>query len=113
MILRHRNLGFLCRLRQAGIGYDRREVMRKFAFGALVAAAIAASSHAQTGQDASIDTVTVTAPDPSASEDGPDPGVFEIQRTGPTNFSLSVFYKLGGSASNGVDYETISSIATI
>jgi hypothetical protein len=88
-----------------------REVMRKFAFAALVFAAVVSSSHAQSG--ALIDTVTVTAPDPSASEDGPDPGVFEIQRTGPTNFSLSVFYKLGGSASNGVDYETISSIVTI
>src|SRR2546425_2796655 len=60
-----------------------------------------------------IDTVTITAPDPRASEAGPDPGLFEIRRSGPTNFALSVFYRVGGTASNGVDYEKIPEAVVI
>src|SRR5439155_15088169 len=48
-----------------------------------------------------IDTVTISAPDAYASETGPDPGRFEIRRTGPTNYSLPVFYRIAGTASNG------------
>jgi hypothetical protein len=33
-----------------------------------------------------------------------DPAVFSVTRTGPTNFPLTVFYNVGGTASNGVDY---------
>src|SRR5439155_22561487 len=54
------------------------------------------------------DTVTVTAPDPNASEAGPDPGLFEIRRSGPTNYALSVFYQVSGTASNGIDYQSLS-----
>jgi hypothetical protein len=33
-----------------------------------------------------------------------DPAVFAVTRTGPTNSPLLVFYRVGGTASNGVDY---------
>jgi hypothetical protein len=33
-----------------------------------------------------------------------DPIVFIVTRTGPTNSPLTVFYSVGGTASNGVDY---------
>ena len=33
-----------------------------------------------------------------------DPIVFTVTRTGPTNSPLTVFYSVGGTASNGVDY---------
>src|SRR5438477_7831065 len=64
-------------------------------------------------QNSFIDTVTITAPDPDASETGPDPGRFEIRRTGPTNFGLAVFYRISGTASNGVDYEQIPNAISI
>jgi hypothetical protein len=37
-----------------------------------------------------------------------DPAVFAVHRSGPTNSDLTVLYRVGGSASNGVDYEKIS-----
>src|SRR5437867_1945791 len=64
-------------------------------------------------QTSLVDTVTITAPDPSASEAGPDPGLFEIRRRGPTNYSLAVFYRVSGTASNGVDYEAIPEAVSI
>jgi len=60
-----------------------------------------------------IDTVTITAPSPAASEAGPDPGLFEIRRSGPTNFGLAVFYRVSGTASNGLDYETLPGAVVI
>lgn len=79
--------------------------MSKIALTMLALMALVSSSFAQ---NTFIDTVTITAPDPNASEAGPDPGLFEIRRSGPTNYSLSVFYRVSGSASNGVDYEGIT-----
>src|SRR2546430_1621043 len=84
--------------------------MRKSALTMLALMTLVSFSFAQS---TFIDTVTITAPDPSASETGPDPGLFEIRRSGPTNYSLSVFYRFGGTASNGVDYEGISQSAVI
>src|SRR6266436_7499598 len=57
--------------------------------------------------------VTVIASDPSASEIGPDSGTFTVFRTGATSNSLNVFVHIGGTASNGVDYETLASFVTI
>src|SRR5438093_1006777 len=84
--------------------------MRKSAL--IVLAAIGSLSSAF-AQSTFIDTVTITAPDPNASEAGPDPGLFEIRRSGPTNYSLSVFYRVSGTASNGVDYEGIAASVVI
>lgn len=51
--------------------------------------------------------VTVAATDAEASEVGPATGTFTISRpAGATNKPLTVYYTLGGSASNGVDHTT-------
>jgi hypothetical protein len=56
--------------------------------------------------------VTIRATDPLAAEPNPltdhlDTATFKIHRTGPTNFPLEVFYRIGGTASNGVDYREL------
>src|SRR5438445_13678845 len=84
--------------------------MKKSALTTLALMTLVSFSFAQS---TFIDTVTITAPDPNASEAGPDPGLFEIRRSGPTNFGVMVFYRIGGTASNGVDYEGISSSVMI
>ena len=59
-------------------------------------------------------TVTITAPDPSASEvPATDTGKFRIKRTGCTDSDLSVFDTIGGTATNGVDYRRLRGNATI
>ena len=50
--------------------------------------------------------VTVRATDPFASWSG-DSGALTLLREGPTNATLNVFYLIGGTASNGVDYAQI------
>ncbi len=57
--------------------------------------------------------VTIAATDPSASEFGPDPGVFTISRTGGTGIELPVFFAISGDAVNGVSYNAIVPMATI
>jgi serine protease len=58
-------------------------------------------------------TVAVSATDAAAAEAGSDPGTFTITRTGVTTSSLTVNYTLGGSATNGTDYTTVSSSVVI
>jgi len=58
-------------------------------------------------------TVTVTATDSTASEPGTNTGKYRIYRTGSTSSSLSVYFTMNGSATNGTDYYTISSPKTI
>src|SRR6266568_943170 len=63
---------------------------------------------------ATLPTVTITAPDPSASEvPATDTGKFRIKRMGCTDSDLSVFYTISGTATNGVDYRRLSGNATI
>jgi hypothetical protein len=57
--------------------------------------------------------VTVTAEDPTASEVGPDTGTFRISRTGGTALPLDVYFTIGGTATNGTDYDLISTPVTI
>lgn len=57
-------------------------------------------------------TVTLRATD-DASEAGPDPGSFTVTRTGPTSNPLTVNYSIRGSATNGVDYQTIGTSVII
>lgn len=58
--------------------------------------------------------LSVVAADATASEIDPqldqipDPGVFRIVRSGPTNETVHVRYGLSGTASNGVDYAGLS-----
>ncbi len=57
--------------------------------------------------------VTITASDATASEAGPNNGTFTITRTGSTASSLLVNLTVGGTASAGADYGTITSPITI
>jgi subtilisin family serine protease len=57
--------------------------------------------------------VTVAATDANAAEAGPNPGRFTVTRTGSTAASLAVTYVLGGTATNGSDYTTLSGNITI
>jgi len=54
-------------------------------------------------------TVTIVATDASAGETGPDTGTFTVTRSFSTPAPFSVLYTISGTASNGVDYTTISS----
>ncbi|HLZ54622.1 MAG TPA: PKD domain-containing protein, partial [Verrucomicrobiae bacterium] len=56
-------------------------------------------------------TVTVTASQPLATS--LTPGVFSVTRNGSTSSALTVNYSLGGTAQNGVDYQTLSGTVTI
>jgi hypothetical protein len=58
-------------------------------------------------------TVTIVASDPHASETGPDTGTFLFHRSDGTNHGLIVYYMIGGTASNRVDYAGISNAITI
>jgi hypothetical protein len=57
-----------------------------------------------------IETVDSIATEPSPVEDTilPDNAVLRVRRSGETNEALTVFYRTGGSASNGVDYAGLS-----
>ena len=68
--------------------------------------------------------VTIVATDPEATEiplvppgmgrpQMIDPAVFTVSRSGPTNNPLTVFYRVSGTASNGVDYEPLPGSLTI
>ncbi|HKI71302.1 MAG TPA: S8 family serine peptidase, partial [Verrucomicrobiae bacterium] len=58
-------------------------------------------------------TVSVAATDPEASEPGADSGTFTLSRTGSTASALTVRYSLGGSAANGIDYQSLPTSVTI
>ena len=60
---------------------------------------------AQTTDSNLIPIVTVQATQPIAT--ATNPGVFTVFRAGNTNATLNVWYDLGGTASNGVDYALI------
>jgi PKD repeat protein len=57
--------------------------------------------------------VNVATTDAVASEPGTDVGKFKISRDGTTTSPLNVNYTLSGTAQNGVDYSTLSGVATI
>ncbi|MCW1921047.1 putative Ig domain-containing protein [Luteolibacter arcticus] len=52
--------------------------------------------------------VTVSLPDASASEAGPDSGLFLIHRTGSTAAALKVYYGVHGTALHGTDYGALN-----
>src|SRR5204863_471184 len=56
--------------------------------------------------------VTIIATDAAASESG-DLGTFTIHRTGSNDVALTVNYTVSGTASNGVDYVSLSNRVTI
>jgi len=58
-------------------------------------------------------SVTIAATDAHAAESGPDTGTLLVRRSGDMNLPLTVFYRTGGTASNGVDYQSLSNSVTI
>jgi N-acetylneuraminic acid mutarotase len=66
-----------------------------------------------TPTDVNPNTVSISAIDSSASESGPNSGAFRVTRTGSTSSALTVNYFIGGSADNGVDYNTLDGDITI
>ncbi|MEZ5291743.1 MAG: Calx-beta domain-containing protein [Vicinamibacterales bacterium] len=58
-------------------------------------------------------SVTITVSDGTAGEAGPDPGSFEVTRTGPTTSPLVVALSVGGAATEGVDYQSLGTSLTI
>lgn len=58
-------------------------------------------------------TVTISASDAIATEAGPTTGGFTVTRTGSTTSALTVKYTMSGTATNGTDYNTISSSVVI
>jgi hypothetical protein len=77
----------------------------------LAAVSIASRAHAATDQPPVITNlppvVTVLATDPNGSEDTGDPATFQISRTGSTDAQLQIYYSLGGTARNGLDYDML------
>jgi len=94
-----------------------RNFTHRFAFPVVAAALLTGSARAQTGGVIPITTnapvVTIVATDPFASETGPDPGTFEVRRSAGTNSPVLVFYAIGGTAINGLDYQMISNTVLI
>ena len=81
----------------------------------LVLSYFATVLQAQTGAPSPVPegtVVSVTATDPHASEPGilavVDDGVFTFSRSGSTDFDLTVYLQIRGSANNGEDYISIS-----
>src|SRR5438105_1205275 len=57
--------------------------------------------------------VTIAAVSVATSEGGGDPGRFTIKRSGSTVLPLIVFYRVGGTAANGIDYARLLPSTTI
>lgn len=57
--------------------------------------------------------VSIVATDAAAAEAGPDPGIFTVTRDGVTTAPLAVSYTVGGTATNGIDYQTLNGTVTI
>lgn len=71
------------------------------------------NSHTYTILDDDSGVISVEALDPVAREQGLKAGIFRIHRDGRTNKAQTVLVQLGGSASNGSDYQPVPSTLTI
>jgi len=56
---------------------------------------------------AELSTVTIISPDPEAVEGKKDPADFVVTRAGEVGADLTVFYTVGGTATNGKDYKAL------
>jgi N-acetylneuraminic acid mutarotase len=66
-----------------------------------------------TGGGEDQESVSISTIDGTASEVGPNSGVFRVSRTGSTTSALTVNYAISGSAENGDDYNTLSGSVTL
>jgi hypothetical protein len=71
-----------------------------------------AQSPSPTVTNGPLPVVTIVATDPIATLSGGS-GTFTVFRAGDTNATLDVYYEIGGTASNGVDYALISNWITL
>jgi len=78
--------------------------MRCICRAALPLVFFALTAAAQTDPAVVRTVVTVTAPDPEAVEGRDNPGLFVLHRRGNLDVAVPVFLRIGGTASNGVDY---------
>jgi hypothetical protein len=71
------------------------------------------------GSSVALPVVNIEAADAEGAEINPlldipsNPAVFKVTRTGETNKALRVFYRLSGTARNGVDYLELPGVVTI
>jgi hypothetical protein len=73
-----------------------------------------ATSNPITVSTVTLPVVTIVASDGTATENNPaDTGIFTVSRSGSTAGSLNVNYTIGGSATNGTDYQSLSGTVTI
>jgi hypothetical protein len=101
---------------QPGKAALRHHVHRAILSSVLVFTLAAGVVRAQTDPmppDLSTPVVTIYATDPSATEEGPTTGTFTVHRAGATNLEVLVFYQLGGTAQNGIDYVTLPGTVNI
>ncbi len=85
-----------------------RSLARVLSLVAFVLASVAVAN----AKVAPFSIVSVDASTPLAFEPGDGPGVFTISRAGDTNASFTLNFSLTGTASNGVDYQTVSTAVT-
>jgi N-acetylneuraminic acid mutarotase len=64
------------------------------------------------GRELGVPLVSFSDPTADAAEPG-DPGVWTVRRTGSTAQALTVKYTVGGSATNGEDYDTLTGTLVI
>ncbi len=62
---------------------------------------------------AALPVLSISATDPGAAEPGADTGVFTVSRTGSTEQPLTVAYAVYGTATNGVDYNSLPGSVTV
>jgi hypothetical protein len=74
--------------------------------------ALASAGFAQTATGSSVPVVTIRATDDHGTWNG-DPAVFTVFRSGNPAPTLNVYCCISGSASNGVDYQTIGSFVSL
>ncbi len=63
--------------------------------------------------DSPLPHISITAVDSDTREQGSNPGVFSVSRTGSTVDPMTIGYTLGGTAQNGSDYALLSGTITI
>jgi hypothetical protein len=84
---------------------ERRYVMKTMEKGLFIVVLLVGLSALSFAAELPI--VTIMAPDPQAVEGKKDPADFVITRTGEVGADLTVFYTVGGTATNGKDYKAL------
>jgi hypothetical protein len=80
--------------------------LRSAVFLLVSAAAVCINAQSANPTNYTLPVVTIRSTDAFASWAG-DTGTFTVFRDGPTNATLNIYYLIGGTATNGVDYDTI------